>query len=76
MINSKILKMKTTTTCNSNIQDILNNNMNGNKQQLNKYSQNMKNNQIGARRMYRSLVDVVIVVTLLMTILEKIGQSR
>jgi hypothetical protein len=37
------------------------------------YSQNMINNQTGACRMYRSLVDVVAAVTLLMTMLEKTG---
>jgi hypothetical protein len=33
----------TIITCNSNILDVLNNMMNGNKQQLNMYSQNMMN---------------------------------
>jgi hypothetical protein len=47
MINSRILNMITlaTTTCNSNILDVLNSKMNRNKQQLNIYSQNMINNQ-------------------------------
>jgi hypothetical protein len=73
MINSRILNMTAVaiTTCNSNILDILNNKMNRNKQQLNMYSQNMMNNQTGARRMYRSLVNIVAAVTLLMTTLEK-----
>jgi hypothetical protein len=65
-----------TTTCNSNILDILNSKMNGNKQQLNMYSQNMINNQTGARRTYHSLADVVAAVTLLMITLEKTGRSR
>jgi hypothetical protein len=45
MINFRILNITipATTTCNSNILDMLNNKMNGNKQQLNMYSQNMMN---------------------------------
>jgi hypothetical protein len=78
MINSRMLNMTTVaiTTCNSNILDVLNNKMNGNKQQLNMYSQNMMNNQRGAHCMYRSLADVVAAITLLMTMLEKTGRSR
>jgi hypothetical protein len=78
MINYRILNMTkpATTTCNSNILNVLNNKMNRNKQQLNMYSQNMMNNQTGARRTCRSLADVVAAVTLLMTTLEKTDQSR
>jgi hypothetical protein len=50
--------------------------MKGNKQQLNMYSQSMMNNQTGARHTHRLLADLVAAVTLLMTMLEKTGQSR
>jgi hypothetical protein len=78
MINFRILNMTmlVTSTCNSNILDILNNKMNGNKQQLNMCSQNMMNKQTGTRHTYHSFSDVVIAVTLLMTTLEKTGRSR
>jgi hypothetical protein len=78
MINSIILNMTipATTTCNSNILDVLNNKMNRNKQQLYMHSQNMMNSQTGACRTYRSLADVVTAVILLMTTLEKTGRSR
>jgi hypothetical protein len=78
MINFKILNMTTTatTTCNSNILDVLDNMMNENKQQLNMCSHNMMNRQTVACRTYRSFTDVVATVTLLMTILEKTGRSR
>jgi hypothetical protein len=72
MINSRILNMTTlaTITCNSNILDVLNNKMNGNKRQL-----NMMNNQIRTRRTYRLFAYIVAAVTLLMTTLVKTGQS-
>jgi hypothetical protein len=78
MINFRILNMTTlaTTTCNSNILDILNNKMNGNKQQLNMYSQNMMNRQTSVHHMNRSYAGEVAAVTLLMTTLEKTGRSR
>ena len=78
MINSLILNMTipTTTTCNLNILDVLNSKINGNKYQLNMYSQNMMNRQTSVHCKYHSFVDVVAVVTLLMTTLEKTGQSR
>jgi hypothetical protein len=47
--------------------------MNGNKQQLNMYSQNMMNRQIAVHRMYHSFAGEVAAVTLLMTMLEKTG---
>jgi hypothetical protein len=65
-----------TTTCNSNILDVLNNKMNENNQQLNIYSQNMMNRQIAVHRTYRSFAGEVATVTLLMTTLEKTGRSR
>jgi hypothetical protein len=49
--------------------------MNENKQQLNMYPQNMMNMQIVAHRTYCSFPDEVAAVTLLMTTLEKTGQS-
>ena len=58
------MKKIATSSCNSNIIDVLNNKMNGNKQQLTMYSQNMVNNQTGACRMYRSLAEVFAAVTL------------
>jgi hypothetical protein len=78
MINSKILNITipATTTCNSNILDVLNSKMNGNKYQLNMYSQNMMNRQTAVDRTYRLFADIVVAVTLLMTILEKTGRSR
>jgi hypothetical protein len=78
MINSRIINMTipATTTCNSNILDVLNSKMNKNKQQLNMYLQNMMNRQIAVHRMYHLLTDVVAAVTLLMTMLEKTDRSR
>jgi hypothetical protein len=78
MINSRILNMTipATTTCNSNILDVLNSKMNKNKKQLNMYSQNMMNRQIAVHHMYHSLADVVASVMLLMTMLEKTSRSR
>jgi flagellar basal body rod protein FlgC len=72
MINSRILNMTipATTTCNSNILDVLNSKMNGNKKQLNMYSQNMANRRTTVNRTYRSFADVVVAVTLLITTLE------
>jgi hypothetical protein len=72
IINSKILIMTipATTTCNSNILDVLNSKMNGNKQQLNMYSQNMMNRGTAVDHTYRSFADVVVAVTLLITTLE------
>jgi hypothetical protein len=72
MINSIILNMTipVTTTCNSNILDVLNSKMNGNKQQLNMYSQNMMNRRTAVDRTYHSFADVVVAVTLLITTLE------
>jgi hypothetical protein len=77
MINFRILNMTmlATTICNSNILDVLNNKMNGNKQQLNIYSHNMMNNPTGTCHTYRSFADVVAAVALLMTMLVKIGRS-
>jgi hypothetical protein len=40
------------------------------------YSQNMMNRETRVHHMYRSLADVVVAVTLLMTTLEKTGRSR
>jgi hypothetical protein len=65
-----------TTTCNSNILDVLNNRINRNKQQLNIYSQNMMNRQTAVHRTYHSFAGEVIAVTLLMTTLEKTSQIR
>jgi hypothetical protein len=78
MINSIILNMTipATTTCNSNILDVLNSKMNGNKQQLNMYSQNMMNRRTAVDHTYHSFADVVVAETLLMTTLEKTGRSR
>jgi hypothetical protein len=72
MINSIILNMiiPAITTCNSNILDVLNSKMNGNKQQLNMHSQNMMNRRTAVDRRYRSFADVVVAVTLLITMLE------
>jgi hypothetical protein len=72
MINSIILNMTipATITCNSNILDVLNNKINGNRQQLNMYSQNMMNRRTAVGRTYRSFADVVVAETLLMTTLE------
>jgi hypothetical protein len=72
MINSIILNMtiRATTTCNSNILDVLNSKMNGNKQQLNMYSQNMMNRRTTIDCTYHSFADIVVAVTLLITTLE------
>jgi hypothetical protein len=78
MINSRILNITTlaTITYNSNILDVLNNKMNGNKQKLNMYSQNMMNRQKAVHHTYRSFAGEVAAVTLLITTLEKTGRSR
>jgi hypothetical protein len=65
-----------TTTCNSNILDALNRKMSGNKKQRNMYSQNMMNIRTTVYRTYRSFVDIVVAVTLLMTTLKPTGRSR
>jgi hypothetical protein len=72
MINSIILNMTipSTTTCNSNILDVLNSKINRNKLQLNMYSLNMMNRQTAVDRTYHSFADVVVAVTLLITTLE------
>jgi hypothetical protein len=78
MINSRILNitMLATTTCNSDILDVLNNKMIGNKQQLNIFLQNMMDRQIAVHCTYRSFAGEVAAVTLLMTTLEKTDRSR
>jgi hypothetical protein len=78
MINFRILNMTTltTTTCNSNILDVVKNKMIKNKQKLNMYSQNMMNRQTSIHGTYRSFAGEVAAVTLLMTTLEKTDRSR
>jgi hypothetical protein len=73
MINFRILNITipATTTCNSNILDVLNSKIKGNKYQLSMYSQNMMNRRTAVDRTYRSFADVVVAVTLLITTLEK-----